>query len=146
MSHIVTFFFLLNILYLFFKYLAYILIGEFMLKKIYFRKIMVATLALFALFLIYLMPEKENTDYTLSYDNIEYIYTNVTEVVYLLDTNDYVARTTIMGCDCDVLETVKDVSKGLIIDGEKSHIIPNGFKPLIPNGTELLEVKLEVEK
>ena len=33
-----------------------------MLKKMYFRKITVATLALFALGLIYLMPDKEKLD------------------------------------------------------------------------------------
>lgn len=114
-----------------------------MLKKIYFRKITVATLALFALLLIYLMPSKESTDYTLYQEDIEYIYTNSKEVIYLLDPNDYIARTTIRGCDCDTLETVKDVTQGLIIDGEKNHIIPNGFRALIPSGTQVLDVKLE---
>ena len=113
-----------------------------MLKKMYLRKITVATLALFALLLIYLMPSHEELDYTLSQDDIEYVYTNMTEVVYLLDENDYVSRIQMRGCDCDTVETAKDVLQGLIVDGEKSHIIPNGFRPLVPSGTEVLGVSL----
>lgn len=114
-----------------------------MLKKMSIRKITVATLALFALVLLYLMPSTEDFNTKLSNDDIEYIYTNTQEVIYLLDSNDYVARTTIKGCDCDTLETAKDVAEGLIIDGAKSNIIPNGFRSLIPSGTEVLNVSLE---
>ena len=114
-----------------------------MLVKMSLKKITVTTLALFALFLLYLMPDNDDIDYNLSGDNLEYVYTNATEVVYLLDSNDYVARTTIKGCDCDTIETAKEVSEYLVIDGEKSNIIPNGFRPIIPSGTEILDVSLE---
>ena len=114
-----------------------------MLVKMSLKKITVTTLALFALFLLYLMPDNDDIDYNLSGDNLEYVYTNATEVVYLLDSNDYVARTTIKGCDCDTIETAKEVSEYLVIDGEKSNIIPNGFRPIIPSDTEILDVSLE---
>ena len=114
-----------------------------MLMRMWFRKIGVATLALCALLLLYLMPDAEEVDYQLSQDNIEYVYTNAVEVIYLLDSNDYVARTTIRGCDCDTVDTSKDVLQGLIMGGEKSNIIPNGFRSIIPSGTEILDVALE---
>lgn len=114
-----------------------------MLKKMSIRKITVTTLVLFALLLIYFMPTTDKTDYTLSQDDIEYIYTNTTETIYLLDSNDYVARTTLKGCDCDTLETAKDVVEGLIIDGAKNNMIPNGFRSIIPSGTEVLNANLE---
>lgn len=114
-----------------------------MLMKIWIRKITVATLALCALLLLYLMPDAEIKEHQLSRENIEYIYTNAIEVIYLLDSNDYIARTTIKGCDCDTLETAKDITQGLIIGGEKSNIIPNGFRSIIPSGTEILDVTLE---
>lgn len=108
------------------------------------RKITVATLALVALALLYLMPQaEEEVSKQLQDSEIEYIYTNATEVIYLLDSNDYVARTIIKGCDCDTVETAKDVAEGLIIDGAKNNIIPNGFRSLIPSGTEILNVSLE---
>ena len=90
-----------------------------MLKKMSIRKIMVTSLSLFALLLLYLMPENNKLDYKIKTEPVEYIYTNTTETVYLLDPNDYVARTTIKGCDCDVLETIKDTTEGLITDGKK---------------------------
>lgn len=114
-----------------------------MLMKISIRKIIVATLALCALFLLYLIPDNESLDYDLPKDNIEYIYTNVSSVIYLLDSNDYIARTTIRGCDCDTLETSKDIVEGLIIGGAKNNIIPNGFRSIIPSGTEILDISLE---
>lgn len=114
-----------------------------MLKKIYTRKIMVATLALFALFLLYLMPNNEKLDYKIKNTSLEYEYSNQKEVIYLLDTNGYVARTTIKSENLDSKETALDVAKGLIIDGEKSHIIPNGFRAIIPAGTEILGLNLE---
>jgi len=113
-----------------------------MLKKMSIRKIMVASLSLFALLLLYLMPSNNNLEKTIETETVEYVYTNMLETIYLLDSNDYVARTTIKGCVCDTLETIKDVSEGLIIDGKKSNIIPNGFKALIPSGTEVLDINL----
>ena len=114
-----------------------------MLMKISIRKIIVASLALCALFLLYLIPDNESLDYELPKDNIEYVYSNISSVIYLLDSNDYIARTTIRGCDCDTLETAKDITKGLIIGEEKSNIIPNGFRSIIPTGTEILDINLE---
>ncbi len=114
-----------------------------MLKKMYIRKIMIASLALFALFLLYLMPDTKSLEYPLKKSDVEYLYKNSKEVVYLLDPNDYVSRKTIRGCNCSVQETALDVAKTLITDGEKSHIIPNGFRPLVPSGTEVLDVHLE---
>ena len=104
---------------------------------------MVATLALFALFLLYLMPNNEKLDYKIKNTSLEYEYSNQKEVIYLLDTNGYVARTTIKSEKLDPKETALDVAKGLIIDGEKSHIIPNGFRAIIPAGTEILGLNLE---
>ena len=115
-----------------------------MLKTMSIRKITVATLALCALLLIYLIPSTEKeVSKQLNNPPIEYIYTNTKEVIYLLDSNDYIARTTIKGCDCNTLETAKDVTEGLIIGGNKNNIIPNGFRAIIPSGTEILNLSLE---
>ena len=114
-----------------------------MLKRMTVRKIFVATLALFVMGLIYLMPDYDKLEYPLSQSDVEYVYTNAMETIYLLDKNDYVARTTMKGCDCDTLDYARDVIKGLIIDGEKSNQIPNGFRSLIPSGTEILNLDLK---
>ena len=46
-----------------------------MLKRMSIRKISVATLALFSLLLLYLMPSNQELEYTLS-DKVEYEYSN----------------------------------------------------------------------
>lgn len=104
---------------------------------------MVASLSLVALFLIYLMPGNSVEDYTIETESVEYVYTNTLETLYLLDSNNYVARTTISGGNGDVIDIAHDVVSALIIDGERSDIIPNGFRALIPSGTEILDIKLD---
>lgn len=112
-----------------------------MLKKMSIRKIMVASLSLVALFLVYLMPSNtENLN--IEKTSIEYLYTNEVEVVYLLDSNDYVSRTTIKKNGDNVLETAHDIISALTIDGNRSDIIPNGFKAIIPSGTEILDINI----
>jgi germination protein M len=114
-----------------------------MLKKMSIRKIMVSTLALFALVLLYLIPENETQELELDNSNVEYYYDNSIETIYLLDSNDYVARTTISTCNCDKIDIAKELVSGLTLDGKKSDIIPNGFKSIIPAGTSILDINLE---
>lgn len=114
-----------------------------MLKKMSIRKISVATLALFTLGLLYLIPGNEEVEYALSNDDIEYIYTNTMSTIYLLDSNNYVARTVMRGCDCDPKDEAEHIIEGLIIGEAKSNDIPNGFRSIIPSGTEVLNLSLE---
>ena len=115
-----------------------------MLKKMSIRKIMVSTLTLFILLIIYLMPDSiDEKEISLTNDNIEYIYSNTLETIYLLDSNDYVARTKIDSCKCEGVDKARDLINGLIIDGTKSNIIPNGFKSIIPVGTSIKDISLD---
>ena len=115
-----------------------------MLKKMSIRKIMVSTLTLFILLIIYLMPDSiDEKEISLTNDNIEYIYSNTLETIYLLDSNDYVARTKIDSCKCEGVDKARDLINGLIIDGTKSNIIPNGFKSIIPTGTSVKDISLD---
>ena len=113
-----------------------------MLKKMSIRKIMVASLSLVALFLIYLMPVADDDGVIMETLGVEYVYTNTLETLYLLDSNGYVARTSISGKYNEVLDIARDVVNALIIDGNRSDIIPNGFKALIPSDTEILDISL----
>lgn len=115
-----------------------------MLKKMSIRKIMVSTLTLFILLIIYLMPDSiDEKEISLTNDNIEYIYSNTLETIYLLDSNDYVARTKIDSCKCEGVDKARDLINGLIIDGTKSNIIPNGFKSIIPAGASIKDISLD---
>ena len=116
-----------------------------MLKKMSMRKLMVATLTLFILMILYLMPDSlMEKKLDLTHDNVEYVYSNSLDVIYLLDSNDYVARTKINSINSsDVIAKAKDLIEGLIIGGSKSNIIPNGFRSIIPSGTTVLDIGLE---
>lgn len=133
---------LLN-MFIFFLLMTYVLLGDFMLKEMSIRKIMVTTLALFSLVLLYLIPGNETHELKLDNDSIEYVYDNTAETIYLLDSNDYVARTSIATCDCDAIDIARELISGLTLDGKKSSIIPNGFKSIIPAGTEILDIDLK---
>lgn len=106
------------------------------------KKIMIATSALFILLIIYLIPDSKK-EINLKNDDIEYVYNNIVSTIYLLDSKDYVARTTIASCKCEGKDLAKDLIEGLTIDGAKSNIIPNGFRSIIPPGTSILNLTLE---
>lgn len=114
-----------------------------MLKRMSIRKIMVSSLALFALLLLYLIPDNSDRELKIDNSNVEYVYDNTVESIYLLDSNNYVARTSIATCNCDSINVARELISGLTLDGDKSSIIPNGFKPIIPAGTSILDIKLE---
>lgn len=113
-----------------------------MLKRMSIRKISVATLALFSLLLLYLMPSNQELEYTLS-DKVEYEYSNSNTIVYLMDSNDYIARTTIPGKDKEPVKQAQNAIETLIIDSSKAEEVPNGFRGIIPAGTEIKEISLD---
>ena len=115
-----------------------------MLKKMSIRKIMIASFTLLILLVLYLVPvSNDSNELNLKTDSIEYVYPNNLAVIYLLDSNDYVARTLITSCNCEVKDKAKDLLEGLIIDGKKSNIIPNGFRSIIPSGTSINDIVLK---
>lgn len=112
-----------------------------MLKKMSIKKIMISTSAIILLLVIYLIPDNKK-EINLSNDKIEYVYDNTKSTIYLVDSNDYVARTSIPTCKCEGKDLAKDLVDGLIIDGNKSDIIPNGFRSIIPSGVSILDIEL----
>ncbi len=113
-----------------------------MLKKMGIKKIMVSSFAILLLLVIYLIPDNRK-EIKLDNTSIEYNYNNIKSTIYLVDPNDYVSRTSIASCNCDNVDLAKDLTEGLIIDGKKSNIIPNGFRSIIPPGVEILNLELK---
>lgn len=113
-----------------------------MLKKMSIKKIMVATSAILILVIMYLLPDTSIKEIDLDKSNIEYVYDNIVSTIYLVDSEDYVARTSISSCNCSGIDKAYDLVDGLVIDGKKSNIIPNGFRSIIPSGTSILDVDL----
>lgn len=112
-----------------------------MLKKMSIKKIMVSSTAIILLLVIYLIPDNKK-DIDLKNDKIEYTYNNVESTIYLVDSNNYVARTSIATCKCDGVDLAKDLVNGLIIGGSKNNIIPNGFRSILPPDVGILNIEL----
>lgn len=112
-----------------------------MLKKMSIKKIMVSSTAIILLLVIYLIPDNKK-DIDLKNDKIEYTYNNVESTIYLVDSNNYVARTSIATCKCDEVDLAKDLVNGLIIGGSKNNIIPNGFRSILPPDVSILNIEL----
>ena len=102
---------------------------------------MVSSTAIILLLVIYLIPDNKK-DIDLKNDKIEYTYNNVENTIYLVDSNNYVARTSIATCKCDGVDLAKDLVNGLIIGGSKNNIIPNGFRSILPPDVSILNIEL----
>ena len=112
-----------------------------MLKRMSIKKIIVSTCDIIVLLIIYILPDNSR-EIKLKNDKIEYISNDIVGTIYLVDSNNYVARTSIPTCKCEGVDIAKDLLEGLIIDGNKSDIIPNGFRSILPSGTSILNVEL----
>ena len=112
-----------------------------MLKKISIRKIVLSSLALFAMFLIYIIPANENSlDIK---EELEYVNTNIeSSPIFLMDQNSYVALTSVALNDTNIENKARQLIKVLTIGGMDSKI-PSGFSAIIPPNTEVLNLSYE---
>ncbi len=112
-----------------------------MLKKISIRKIILSSLALFAMFLIYIIPANENSlDIK---EELEYVNTNIeSSPIFLMDQNSYVALTSVALNDTNIENKARQLIKVLTIGGMDSKI-PSGFSAIIPPNTEVLNLSYE---
>ena len=115
--------------------------GDGMLKKISIRKIVLSSLALFAMFLIYIIPANEKT--LNIKEELEYVNTNIeSSPIFLMDQNSYVALTSVAVNDTNIENKAKQLIKVLTIGGMDSKI-PSGFSAIIPPNTEVLSLSYE---
>ena len=114
-----------------------------MLKKMMLRKIAVASSLLLIMLMLYIIPtNKEEIDLNKN-QQLEYVYPNDLEVIYLLDSNNYLSRTRIGVSTKDEIAKASDLLEILTVDGKKADIIPNGFKSLLPQNTKVLDISLK---
>lgn len=115
-----------------------------MLKRKMIRKIIIATSALFALFLIYLIPKEENEVDLQIEQNLEYLDLQVnTNSIYLLDNYSYLGKTNVVVNSTSVEDKVKELVEVLISGGNGENKIPSGFKSILPSETKILSIKYE---
>ena len=119
-----------------------------MLKRMINKKIMITTAALFALFLIYLVPKDTGYILTDVPSKVEVVNASVnTEEIYLLNHRHMLSRTKIVNNkkQNDIAARAKFVLESLIQDGPNSSQLPNGFRAILPSDTKLVSLSYEEE-
>ena len=102
------------------------------------RKIIIASLTLLVLIIIYFFPKNDN------HISESLTYVKTTEMpIFLVDKNNYVARTTIIKNSSDIEDMIKEIIDSLTIEGKKSSYIRNNFKAIIPKNTRLITFDLK---
>lgn len=103
------------------------------------KKISICLIALFAIVLFYLFPTNEKLKVT---EELEYVDDSSSKsTIYLLDSNNYLAKSSIDIDDDDIKKKAKMLLLALI-NGEKyEDKIPSGFKSVIPNSTKILNLE-----
>ncbi len=111
-----------------------------MLKKISIRKFIISFSSLFALFLIYLIPNDKKELDSIPQE-LEYVNTNIeTSSVYLMDKYNMLGRAEVAISSKDIVDIAKETLEVLISGGTNEDKIPNGFKSLLPSDTKILSL------
>lgn len=107
---------------------------------------MVAASALFALFLIYLIPNSTTNELEgVIKQELTYVDKEITtNDIFLMDKNNMLALTSIIvSNDTSIENKAKELLQALIIGSDAENKIPSGFKAILPNDTKVLSVKYE---
>lgn len=115
-----------------------------MIKNMTIRKISTASILLFICFLFMLFPVEENVINLEGKESIEYINNeNDTHEIYMVNKDNYVARTMVLINETDLETKVREILEYLIIGGKKESNVPNGFRSIIPSGTEIKSIEIK---
>ena len=111
-----------------------------MIKRIYIKKLIVSGIALFALFLVYFIPNDKMSELKITQE-VQYVNSNInTNPIFLMDSNNYLAMTNIIINKDNTEEIAKELITALIEGESMEDKIPSGFKAIIPNDTKILEI------
>lgn len=108
-----------------------------MLKRQFCRKIFVTTAVLFSFFLMDFLPDEKDKPI----QKLEYVYDYDSQVIYLVDQYNMVARTSVfMDKEEDITRHAKKMLELLILEGESEAKLPSGFRGIIPSDTKIIGI------
>lgn len=123
-------------------FFSYDFIGDNVIKRISLKKISICLIAIAAIFLFYLFPTNDKLKIN---EELEYIEEGNVSTIFLMDSNNYLAKTSISLDDSDITSKAKKLLTALIQGEKYTEKIPNGFKSIIPNGTKILNIEYKDE-
>lgn len=111
-----------------------------MLKRMFTKKLILIMAVTFSLTLICLIPNDSSK--LNAKQELKYVDKEVTKsVAYLLDSNNYLARTMVVTSNAKIEEKARELMEILIKDGKGESKIPNGFRSLISSETKINSVR-----
>ena len=114
--------------------------GDIMLKRFGLKKISRYTVLLFVVFLFYLFPKKEVYQLNVPVSSNINAYNHD---IFLLDKNNYIAKTTVEVSSNEMDKLIDELVEFMTIDGKYQDKIPNGFNPVLPVDTKLLNKEIK---
>ena len=108
-----------------------------MLKNMTLRRVALTSMLLFISFLFVLFPNSEESINLDGKEEIEYSNYHTTHEIFMVNKDNYVARTNVLLEEEELEGKVKGILEYLIIGGKKESSIPNGFRSIIPPGTSI---------
>lgn len=123
-------------------FFSYDFIGDNVIKRISLKKISICLIAIAAIFLFYLFPTNDKLKIN---EELEYIEEGNVSTIFLMDSNNYLAKTSISLDASDITSKAKKLLTALIQGEKYTEKIPNGFKSIIPNGTKILNIEYKDE-
>lgn len=106
-----------------------------------FKRIALASIILLLLLLFSLFPKEQEYELDLV-KNVEYVSSNNTSEIYLLDANNFVGRATVMLKSKTASNKIREILEIMTIDGKRESVVPNGFRAIIPSDTKIISVEL----
>ena len=106
-----------------------------MIKRMSLKKITICIIAIIAIFLFYLFPTNDKLKVT---EDLEYINDDKLSTIFLNDSNNYLAMTSININDESITSKGRKLITALIQGEKYEDNLPNGFKSIIPNDTKIL--------
>lgn len=110
-----------------------------MLKKSALRRIAVTSVALFIFTILSIFPTSLEEHFESQTTTNDSVY----GAIYLIDPNQYVARTQVVIKNNDIINQAREIIEMLTINGSKAHYLPNGFTAVIPSGTKVQEIDIQ---
>ena len=107
-----------------------------MIKKMTLKKFRICILSIVAILLLAIFPKEEKLK---KEEKLEYI-TKTQSTIYLLDSNNYLAMTSINLDDNNNTKKARKLLTALIQNEKYENEIPNGFRNIIPENTRILNI------
>lgn len=99
---------------------------------------MILMCCLFIIAILYVFPNSKSTE-----EDVDFIRKEDQDIIYLIDNNDYVSRVNVIIDSKTDIKKAKEMIEYLTIGSTKKDYIREGFSPIIPKNTKVLDLSID---